>query len=119
MTEQLALLDLAPEIKLTDRQQAVLDALKAAGPDGLDTDQAGAIAHETPAASGYSHTRDTRCVHCAHAGKQILERLAELGLARYRRANRSKSLHGVWLATDLPDDPRPSRVPYNEFPEGF
>ncbi len=116
--DQLALIPAEPK-PLTGRQQAVLDALQAAGQDGLDTDAAGAIAHEIPTSSGYSHARDTRCIHCAHAGRQILDRLAELGHARYRRANRAKSVPGAWLATNLTADTEAARGDFGEFPEGF
>jgi hypothetical protein len=99
MPEQLALIP-AEAKPLTPRQQAVLEALIAAGQDGLDTDQAGAIAHELKEGR-WAHSRDDRCSFCGKDGRQILERLAELGHARYRRANRARSLPGVWLATDL------------------
>jgi hypothetical protein len=101
MNEQPTLFDVRATVKLTARQQAVLDALQAAGPDGLDTDQAGAIAHELRD-SIWAHDRDRRCQYCASAGKEILKALAAKGLARYRRADRSRSLPGIWLSTDQP-----------------
>ena len=122
MNGQLALVDVQPAAKLTERQQAVLDALQRAGHDGLDADQAGAIAHELKAGR-WQHSRDERCLYCAQDGLQILRRLRDLGLARYRRANRSRSLPGVWLAADVNSDPArdlaAERVHYNEFPPGF
>lgn len=119
--DQLALIPVQPK-PLTDRQQAVLDALTAAGQDGLDTDQAGAIAHELKEGR-WAHGRDDRCAYCAQDGKQILQRLADLGHARYRRANRAKSLPGIWLAmnptTDLAEHAAASDAAFGEFPPGF
>jgi hypothetical protein len=103
MIEQLALLPDAPA-RLTDRQAAVLHGLQAAGTDGLDTDQAGAIAHELKEGR-WAHSRDARCAYCARDGKTILQRLAQLGHARYRRANRARSVPGTWLATNQTTDP--------------
>lgn len=100
MNGQLELVEAAPP-KLTDRQATILDALQHAGQDGLDTDQAGAHWH---AAKGI-HRADTRCRYCAQDGKGILEALRAKGLARYRRANRSRSQPGVWLATNVTEDP--------------
>lgn len=109
MTEQLALIPAAPR-PLTDRQAAVLQALHAAGTDGLDTDAAGAIAH-TLKAGRWAHPADQRCLYCGKDGRAILARLAELGHCRYRRANRAKSLPGVWLATSLQEARNPPERP--------
>jgi len=97
---QLALLE-PPAPKLTYRQATILTALQNAGQDGLDADQAGALWHH---AKRY-HGPDQRCTYCAQTGKGILDSLKAKDLAYYRRANRAKSLPGIWLATDLPTDP--------------
>jgi hypothetical protein len=105
MPDQLALIPVEPR-PLTDRQQAIVDALHRAGPDGLDTDQAGAILHELRGV----HTRDTRCQWCTREGKGVLHRLADLGHARYRRANRARSIPGAWLATNIETTQAPERA---------
>lgn len=119
MTEQLALVEIPAEPKLTGRQEMALAALEHAAHDGLATDEVGALLH----ASRSIHGTDTRCVYCAQTGREVLEALKAKGLARYRRANHAKSLHGAWLVANLPADPpadtKPGNVPYNEFPEGF
>jgi len=125
MTDQLTLIEIAPvepepkPIVLTARQQAVLDALRAAGHDGLDADQAGALWHH---AKGY-HGPDDRCKHCGQTGKGILESLKTKESAYYRRANRVRGIPGVWLATDLAANPEvdseAARGDFGEFPEGF
>jgi hypothetical protein len=103
MSEQLALLPPAQR-RLTERQRAVRDALRAAGQDGLDADQAGAIAH-TLKDGRWAHSKDERCRFCGKDGQAIMRRLAELGLARYRRANRQRNIHGTWLPTDAEPQP--------------
>jgi hypothetical protein len=103
VSEQLALLEPAPP-RLTERQRAVRDALQAAGQDGLDADQAGAIAH-TLKEGRWAHSKDERCQFCGKDGQAILRRLAELGLARYRRADRARNTHGTWLPTN--EEPQP------------
>lgn len=93
MTEQLALLEVEPAIRLTDRQAAVLDAVQTAGRDGIDTDHAGAILH---ARNGY-HDIDSRCRHCGRDGRSVLRgELERKGLVRYRRGNRQTP--GGWVA---------------------
>lgn len=111
---QLALLP-APGPRLTARQAHVLELLHTAGHDGLDADQAGA---HLCALKGI-HTADTRCQWDARGGRQVLEALAAKGLARYRRANRARSLPGAWLATNLTADTEAARDDFGEFPEGF
>lgn len=98
--QQLALVDLDPVVKLTDRQQATLDALTAAGPDGLDADQAGALLCERKGI----HHRDARCQFCGLNGKGVLEALKSKGLARYRR--RTTRAPGVWLASTVEGQPQ-------------
>lgn len=100
--EQLALLEPAPP-KLTERQEVVHEALQRAAQDGLDADQAGAIAH-TLKQDRWAHHEHERCQFCGRDGKQILEALKAKGLATYRRANRARSIPGAWLATDLHAD---------------
>lgn len=95
MPEQLELLPDTRVVTLTDRQQLVLDAVKRAGSDGLDADEAGAIWH----ANKDIHHPDTRCFHCGQTGQGILESLAAKDLVHRRRANRAKGIHGAWIAT--------------------
>ena len=83
VTDQLPLVEVEGETRLTPRQQAVLQALKAAGWGGLRADEAGAIAHEMKEGRS-QHGRDNRCDYCARDGRQILARLRDLGYARYR-----------------------------------
>jgi ribosomal protein S14 len=109
VSEQLALLEPAPP-RLTERQRAVHDALVKAGQDGLDADQAGAIAH-TLKDGRWAHSKDERCQFCGKDGQAILRRLGELGLARYRRANRARSIPGAWLATNAEPQPNPETPP--------
>lgn len=114
MNTQLALIAVDPTPVLTERQQAVYTALTAAGHEGLDADQAGAIAHELKEGR-WQHGRDERCNYCGREGQQILVRLREYGLARYRR--RKGQLAGVWLTTGSAAAP-PSRS-FGDFPEGY
>lgn len=95
MTDQLPLLVVETSPKLAARQQAVHAALQAAGADGLESSEAGAIAHELKETK-WAHSRDDRCVYCGKDGRAILLRLAELGLARYR--SRLK----VWQTVGVP-----------------
>lgn len=74
---------------LRDRQRRILQLLQAAGHDGLDTDQAGAVLH----ADRGKHPPDERCAFCGDDGRQVLLRLAELGLA-------VKERRGPWRATE-------------------
>ena len=90
MTAQLAMIEAEP--KLTAQQRLVLDRLRAAGTDGLHTDEAGAIAHSAME-SRWRHSDADRCQWCGKRGKEILGRLRVLGLARYRGRLR------VWQAT--------------------
>lgn len=120
--EPLQLFDVPASHHLTDRQQAVLNALRRAGQDGLHADECGAIAHELKQGR-WAHTRDERCQFCGQDGMQILRRLRELGLVRYRAKLKA------WVAVGIPEsirnDPEPpdhagdGPVPYNAFPAGF
>ena len=87
-------------VQLTNRQQRVLDALHAAGQDGLHADEAGALAHEMKHGR-WAHPNQERCVYCAGDGLAILRRLKEHGLARYR----SKSK--IWQAVGTDSTPAP------------
>lgn len=95
--EQLALLE-SPPIRLTDRQQVVMDALTRNGQDGLDADQAGALWCSAKSI----HGPDDRCGFDGKSGLGILHELQAKGLTRYRRANRARGIHGAWLSTDVP-----------------
>lgn len=70
-----------PELppKLTDRQQRALDAIRAAGYDGLHTDELGAVAHEP------KHAKEDRCEFCGQAGQEIGRALRAKGLVQQRR----------------------------------
>lgn len=115
MTEQLALIDVPAAPALTDRQQHALDAITAAGADGIHSDELGALLCERNG----KHSAGDRCQWCTKNGLGVLNRLRELGLVRYR------SKLKAWTATGTPDPPseprpaKPGTVPYNQFPEGF
>lgn len=98
-TEQLALVEIAAAPKLTDRQAAVLQAVQAAGLDGLHADEAGAVAHALKEGR-WRHGRDERCAFCGSDGNAILRRLRTLGLVKYR-------LRTGWVAVGAakPDPP--------------
>lgn len=96
MTDQLALLEVPAAPKLTDQQSLVLRRLVEAGADGLEASEAGALAHSVME-SRWRHSDQERCAYCGKRGLQILQRLKEIGLARYRGRMR------VWQAADLPE----------------
>lgn len=111
MSEQLVLIPEAPP-KLTDKQQALLDAVTSAGQDGLEASEAGAVLHALKEESRWAHTRHERCEWCGRDGNQYLKRLRTLGHVRY-----SGKLK-VWLAVGTeaqepvsgmlrPDEPLP------------
>ena len=108
MTAQLALLNIPTDPDtLTARQRAVHDALHNAGPDGIDTDHAGAITHQLK--TRWAHSEHERCINCARDGKTVLHELARKGLARYRR-KRGRT-PGTWVHTSHPDrTPEPDRT---------
>lgn len=114
MREQLELIP-APPVPLTDRQQAVLDAVQRAQPDGLDAEQAGAILHSFKDGR-WAHSADEICQFCHRDGKKYLGRLADLGRVRYRRKRGDRP--GGWV-TDLAGDPAQPDAPFGEFPEGY
>lgn len=95
VTDQLELV-LAPATpKLTARQQTVLDALTAAGADGLEPSEAGAHLHALKEGR-WAHSREQRCEWCPRDGLAVLRRLRALGLARYRAKTK------VWTTMDAP-----------------
>lgn len=99
MTDQLALLDLPP--LLTPNQQRVLDALRAAGRDGMTACEVGELL--------YPHAR----VGWAGFGRSVLQALAAKGLACRRRAR--GDIAGAWLAAGVPDDGTlPGMLPASE-----
>ena len=93
MTEQLALIP-PPTRPLTEKQQALLDAVTAAGTEGLTTVEGGAVLHALKEESRWAHTREERCRFCAKDGATYLRRLRTLGHVRYRGALK------VWVAVD-------------------
>ena len=93
MPEQLALIEIEAEVKLTDRQALALDDVRRAGPDGIDADQIGA----NWCAEKGIHSADNRCAYDGKSGRQVLESLAAKGLVTYRRSNRAKSFPGGWV----------------------
>lgn len=123
MSEQLALIDMPATLRLSERQQTILDAIHAAGPDGLDTDHVGALLHHRTG----KHGPEQRCRWCGRDGKHILAgELRPKGLVRYRRG--TATMPGGWVATgslpithpdEPPDHEGDGPVPYNAFPAGF
>lgn len=87
-----------PAPKLTEKQQALLDAVTAAGQDGLSAAEAGAVLHSLKEESRWAHSRDDRCVYCPRDGNVYLRRLRQLGWVRY-----SGKLK-VWLSIAQPQD---------------
>ena len=95
MAEQLALIEIEQEIRLTDRQQHALEDVKHAGPDGVDADQIGA---NWCALKGI-HDAGTRCAYDGKSGRQVLDSLAAKGLVTYRKASRAKEIPRGWVLT--------------------
>lgn len=91
--------------RLSSRQQAVHEALKRAGHEGMGAAEAGMAAH----AHTGKHPADQVCGYCVDAGNEILRALRKKGLARY-------TLKAGWLATDAPVAERPAgmtdKIPY-------
>lgn len=106
--------------RLTDRQQRVLDALLAARPEGLEAAECGAIAHEIKQ-SRWAHSRADRCQFCPSDGKQILVRLAEIGLVDYVRGRRLWYAKGeaVVEPDGFPPDFEGQFGTYNALPAGY
>jgi hypothetical protein len=84
VTRPLQLFDIPPAAQLTDRQQTALDAITAAGYDGLHTDELGAHVH----ASQGKHAADETCEWCPSVGSELGRRLRELGHAQQRPQKR-------------------------------
>ena len=89
--QQIPLVEVDPAVKLTPQQTLVLEQLKRAEADGLHADEAGAWAHSIME-SKWRHSPEERCLFCTKRGLQILHRLREHGLARYRAKSK------VWQA---------------------
>lgn len=98
MSTQLALLEIPVAPKLTGRQQAVLDAVRRAHPDSLESSEAGAILHELKEGR-WRHSRDDRCRWCSQDGKAVLQALKLKGLVTYKRG-------AGWLLGVSPDNPK-------------
>jgi hypothetical protein len=95
VTDQLQLVDVPAVPKLTDRQQAALRLITAAGWDGLTSDELGAHFHR--------HDPDDRCQWCGATGLELGRALRAKGLARQRRRQAPGGDHYmVWtVAGDL------------------
>lgn len=120
MTEQATLLEAPPptdpaEKELTEKQQFILDQVTAAGPDGLHTDECGALWCERRG----KHSAQDRCEWDGKAWS-VLVALRKRGLVKYRGKLKD------WIAFDTPvtaadefQHAETGGVPYNEFPPGF
>jgi hypothetical protein len=106
MTEALQLFPLPPH--LTDRQQRALDAITAAGHDGLTSDELGEALHQ--------HGGDTLCEWCGSAGHEVGTALRAKALVKQRRRKGPGGDHYmVWITVDA----KPERDRVDDFPEGF
>ena len=76
-----------PEQVLTDRQALAWEAIRRAGPDGLNADEVGAILHEhvLRQTGRRGHHRDTRCNYCGMDGRSVLRSRALKQLVKRRR----------------------------------
>ncbi len=105
--KQLQLLNQPPSPQaLSPRYQAVLHALQAAGHEGIDARQAGAIDHSLRPAN--PHPADKRCDTCERDGNKILRSLRKKGYAKYR-------LRTGWVAvtpTDVLPPGMTNEIPY-------
>lgn len=108
------LFDIQPVHQLTDRQQAALDAITAAGYDGLHTDELGAAVHAWQG----KHPADETCAFCPSVGNELGRRLRQLGHVQQRRR---KAPGGdtvtVWTVAGNLIPPR-ADLDY-AFPDGF
>lgn len=99
--EQLALVDVPAVPKLTDRQQRALDLIKAAGYDGLTSDELGARIHDR-------HSDDQRCAFCGSTGLELGRALRNKGYAQQRRRKApGGDLYMVWTVVGKLDPPKP------------
>jgi len=113
MTQPLQLFDLPPVTQLTDRQQTALTAIRAAGWDGLHTDEVGACVHAWQG----RHPADERCEWCGSVGRELGTSLRDKELVKQRRVKAPGGDHFmVWVAVGA----KPVRVvaPF-EWPVGF
>ncbi len=112
MNEQPALFDATV---LTPRQQLALEQIGAMG--GLTADEVGAWAHTIAGPrSTFTHASDVRCKWCAKAGKQIADKLIELGLAKRRRGAERGLGYVYVLANDSGTQARALDGPDDEIP---
>jgi hypothetical protein len=81
MTAQLALIDVAAQPRLTDRQQHALQTIQQAGWAGLHTDELGAHIHDWQR----KHSSDETCEWCATSGLEVGRALRAKGLVQQRR----------------------------------
>lgn len=110
MTE-LQLFDPGPaSYGLTDRQQRAYDGIKAAGVDGLTSDEIGALLHQP------KHGLTDRCEFCGSAGAEVARALRNRGLIRQRRhSTPGGGFYMVWTDTDATE----ARPGPGELPRGF
>ncbi len=114
MSQQPALFDTTV---LTPRQQLALEQIGAMG--GLTADEVGAFAHTIPGPrSTFTHASDARCKWCAKAGKQIADKLIDLGLVKRRRGAERGLGYVYVLANDSGTQARSLDGP-GELPEGY
>jgi hypothetical protein len=95
---------------LTDRQQRALDLIRAAGWDGLRSDELGAALHAG------KHPLNQPCDFCLTAGQQAGDALRRKGLAQQRRRRTPQDVtYTVWtVAGDLrkPVERDNQEIPY-------
>lgn len=115
MTEQqIQLFDAPAEMKLTDRQQQLVDAIATAGYEGLDSAELGAIDHERLG----KHSAGDRCQWCGQHGRQLGQELRSKGVVKQSRRKRpGGDRYSVWVSVDAPRaaDQPVGRDPYPAF----
>jgi hypothetical protein len=105
------LFDIPTIPQLTDRQQRALDAITAAGWDGLTSTELGAIMHTD------KHVPRNPCQFCGQAGAEVGRALRAKGLAQQRRRKApGGDLYMVWTVAG-----RLRRQPERDYdlPQGF
>lgn len=121
MSEQTALFDAPAEPPLTGRQRHAYDAIVAAGHEGLDSGELGAIDHQRAG----KHTAGDRCQWCGSAGLDLGRALRTKGLVRQRRRrNVGGDPRSVWTVAGNVVRPEPASdewdgtlpVPYGVIP---
>lgn len=115
---QMSLLDIEAPPKLT-REQAVI-ALLERSPDGIETSEAGAIAHSLKAGR-WAHSPNDRCKWCGVDGRSVLKELAKQGLVV---ENRGRQLWYPIAAAEsqvegYPPDFEGQFGTYNALPAGY